>query len=319
MTWTNLTFAFGSILTSTKMTQLYDNITATANGDSGAPKIQTAGINDGAVTEAKYAAGSVNQAALKTTYGDILTTATFLFTTGPGGNYGFWPAISSNTGTSVACFVLPVFNDSGVVLNTVSATNQFYIGIADGWVLGVRQRYVTASPPYDLGNGDIPLFVFAIVNNSTGAIESIWTAEDPPWANNGPTDIRPDYIRDGKKYQCRKVICDSLRARLKNKKTCADALAELKELEPTEMEITQAIKQADMPLIPHPFLGNDMTGKTLVMLDPLSNAVQLMADMLSVGDSPNDLAMEGFLKLGNEHKSGLIVPPGLIGVDVEIK
>jgi hypothetical protein len=42
MGWTNLSFAYGSILTSAKMTQLYDNITATANGDAGAPDIKQA-------------------------------------------------------------------------------------------------------------------------------------------------------------------------------------------------------------------------------------------------------------------------------------
>jgi len=39
MTWTTLTFPFGSVLTSTKMTQLYDNFAAMAAGDSGAPSI----------------------------------------------------------------------------------------------------------------------------------------------------------------------------------------------------------------------------------------------------------------------------------------
>lgn len=39
MAWTNLTFPFGSLLTSTKMTQLYDNFDALATGDASAPKI----------------------------------------------------------------------------------------------------------------------------------------------------------------------------------------------------------------------------------------------------------------------------------------
>lgn len=45
MAWTSLTYAFGSLLTSTKMTQLYDNLTALANGDSGAPTIQPSAIS----------------------------------------------------------------------------------------------------------------------------------------------------------------------------------------------------------------------------------------------------------------------------------
>ena len=57
MAWTNVTFAFGSILTSTKMTQLDDNFEALANGDSGSPKIQEAAITGQA---------AVDRSALKT-------------------------------------------------------------------------------------------------------------------------------------------------------------------------------------------------------------------------------------------------------------
>ena len=49
MAWTTLGFAFGSLLTSTKMGQLYDNLTAVAKGDSGAPSIISNAIIDAAV------------------------------------------------------------------------------------------------------------------------------------------------------------------------------------------------------------------------------------------------------------------------------
>ena len=55
--WTELTFAFESLLTSTKMTQLDNNLDAIAEGASGAPKIQTAAIQDGAVNVDKLAYG----------------------------------------------------------------------------------------------------------------------------------------------------------------------------------------------------------------------------------------------------------------------
>lgn len=46
MAWTSLTFPFGSILTSAKMTNLYDNFTAMGNGDSGAPLVYPAAVYD---------------------------------------------------------------------------------------------------------------------------------------------------------------------------------------------------------------------------------------------------------------------------------
>ena len=56
MAWTSLTYPFGSILTSAKMAQNQDNFLAVANGATNAPKIQTAAINDNAVTLAKLGA-----------------------------------------------------------------------------------------------------------------------------------------------------------------------------------------------------------------------------------------------------------------------
>lgn len=46
-TWTNLTFGFGSLLTSTKMTQLDENLDAMAEGSAGAPEILPSAIQNG--------------------------------------------------------------------------------------------------------------------------------------------------------------------------------------------------------------------------------------------------------------------------------
>lgn len=62
MAWTSLSFPFGSTLTSAKMTQLYDNITAQANGDAGSPNQQTAGIANSAVTRVKLPTATVSLA-----------------------------------------------------------------------------------------------------------------------------------------------------------------------------------------------------------------------------------------------------------------
>ncbi len=55
MAWTALSFGFASKLTSTKMTQLFNNLTAVANGDSGAPPVINAGRD---FTSATLTAGS---------------------------------------------------------------------------------------------------------------------------------------------------------------------------------------------------------------------------------------------------------------------
>ena len=52
MAWTTLTFGFASNLTSTQMTQLYDNFISLAEGGSGAPiiKVDAMGIPSTATT-----------------------------------------------------------------------------------------------------------------------------------------------------------------------------------------------------------------------------------------------------------------------------
>ena len=55
-TWTSLTYSFGSVLTSTKMTQNQDNFLAVAEGASGAPKIQASAF-DGSI--GLYSTGDV--------------------------------------------------------------------------------------------------------------------------------------------------------------------------------------------------------------------------------------------------------------------
>jgi hypothetical protein len=62
MAWTVLsdaTLEVGKALRALTMRNLRDNITAVANGDAGAPQIQTAAIAGSAVTAAKIAAGNV--------------------------------------------------------------------------------------------------------------------------------------------------------------------------------------------------------------------------------------------------------------------
>lgn len=55
MAWNSITFGFGTVLTSAKMTNLYDNLTALANGDTGAPKVQPAAMANHAAATGNHA------------------------------------------------------------------------------------------------------------------------------------------------------------------------------------------------------------------------------------------------------------------------
>jgi len=62
--WTDLTFPASSLLTSTKMTQLFENQKAAPEGAAGAPKVQTNGITDLNVTTGKLANSAITPAKL---------------------------------------------------------------------------------------------------------------------------------------------------------------------------------------------------------------------------------------------------------------
>lgn len=208
----------------------------------------------------------------------------------PGGQYGFitqareaasgsnnqyvlW--LSAGDTTSYASTVIPWF------FTTVSSiSNQNFQG---------QQRYITSSPPFDLGDGEMAGFIFAVVNNA-GEIQSTYAADVPPWAYNGPTSVRADKICPitHKKYR-----------RIKKPLTIEQILNGVAP-EFVYEEITHDIKNADMPLIPHPF-GAIPDDHKVVLLDTQSDMLRNMIDYQNVGggDEIQDI-ISNYLKIDNE-------------------
>lgn len=126
MAWTNLTFPFASLLTSTQMTQMDDNFDALAAGLAGAPPI----------LEAAYGAGSVDQTALKTSTasqaGTIPASGVVEITMSA---YSFFPMIHNTTGSVhmighsadgvSADAPRFAFRESGDVIKTFDVDNRF--------------------------------------------------------------------------------------------------------------------------------------------------------------------------------------------------
>jgi len=183
------------------------------------------------------------------------TQVLFIQTTGislPGGQYslgiqsdcnnatvgGFWYGTDNNSYSSeaVAWFI----NSSTGGSETIQG----------------RQRYITSSPPFDLGDGAAGGFIFLKLDKQ-GNVKRSYAADVPPWGYNGPTDIRgKECPVTGKKF--RKVI----------KKRSLEEFMDGASIEYEYQEITQAIKNADMGLLPHPF-GRVSPDETVVMLDPM--------------------------------------------------
>lgn len=186
MTWVDLSsaFAYGTKLTSTQMQQLRDNLTAMANGDSGAPQVQTAGIaddavttakiDDGAVTQAKLSA-SVGQGELKTSTGEVSTNGSTHLTL-PGGSYGFYPQTKCGAAAHVTAQIAKDYAGSAAYETKIYLTSD-----GTGWVYA-QQRYVTAS-------GEI-FWCFMLRNRESGKIMSAYASPDHPCFGNGGDPVK---------------------------------------------------------------------------------------------------------------------------------
>lgn len=266
-------------------------------------RISNVPLSDDSVTQATIAASAVGQGELKTTTGSVsnaTTTPTVL--TLPGGTYGFYPQ-TQNSSAGADSDVVIVNN-----LLTASYVTNITLSRPSAGTVAAQQRYIQASPPYDLGNGAVPLFVFADI--AGGVIASTYVAEDPPWANNGPTDIRPDFTRNGKAYK--RVPRTPIDRRKLNDPAQRDAFLEaLRNPQFDLVEVDQALKQADMPLIPHPFRTQH---GTQVLLDPAGALAAQLAELARGGESIGELLHDGYLNIDNTAMAGVNAPPGVLPV-----
>lgn len=246
--------------------------------------------------QAGLTASAVGQAQLKTTTAS--TTSASMAAEGDetsvtltGGTYAWWTAGVVGGGKAVAFG----FGDTSAGVLGFHNVSGFNVTI------NVDERYVQASPPYNLGNGDIPLFVYALMR-ADGTIEAVSVAPDPTWAYHGPTDITPQWFVDGKPYRRNASINGvSLREALKDAATMRAFMAG--DLEPVyeDLEITHDVKNRDMDLFPHNWVGNNLAGLTVVMLEPLGAVVDRLALIHADQGAREvrDLILKGYLTIGN--------------------
>lgn len=296
-------------------------------------------VADGGITEPKLGAGAVAQTKLKTAMGSVSTaTGAQVLLTLPGGEYGFYPQISyygGGAGASPAVATIggnywidgvgnPATSFDSGSWGTTYLTRIVLMGDSDKGNQA-QQRYVTASPPYDLGNGNIPTFVFLVVDNTTRRVEALAWAEDPPWANNGPTTINPlgrivklaqttDKLKDVARLAGRRAAYFAALKAADDMLHSPDPTVQQQVIAIINAPITQAEKQRDMPLIPHPFTGNNFVGKSIVLLDPCGTTVEeLWLAQTYGGDDINDIIHGGHLDIDNT-PCGANSPPGVMAV-----
>lgn len=323
MAWTNLTFNFGAVLTSTQMTQLYDNFAAMAAGSGGAPSIvygamsfsnnivagdiaaSAVGASEiaaGAVGASEIGSDAVHQAEVFTASQDVTraTDGTTYFTaTGGAYTLGHTLAIAVAGGG-----IVDLGRGSANVQTSHIARWHLTTSGISNTVTG-RLHYIAASKPYDMGDGEIPIFIYALIDNATQEIISVSTSFDPPWAYNGPTKTTADrHGKDGKQYINQLILPPELSHRPEAGAPLIAfrrAMAEFKRTPDIieEVELTPLMKNTDWGLIPDPFIGNDLTDKTVVLFDPVSSLIEELSLLRDDGESINTLFHNGYINIGN--------------------
>lgn len=295
-----------------------------------AGQVNTANIADAAVTEPKIAASAISQGKLKTSTATYSTaTSVYTVVTLSGGGYGFLPTIgadNTNATKKLCAHRSPEDVDSvsqAATASIMAQTAQYTIGVSPSAqsTLILQERYVAACPPYNLGDGDVPLFMFAIMR-SDGSIHSLVVTPDPSWANNGPTSIRPDIVSPaGKEYKLvKQVIAEHGSYKAAKLALGVQAVAErLMTDSMVPVEITQAVKQADMPIIPHPFISHPIkAGETVVLIQPVGALCEKLLQLHVHGETVAELFHQGRLLIGNTALA-LKSPPGVMPVSARWK
>jgi len=312
-----------SVIDTPLMTSLRDNPIAITEGAAGAPRVQNAalagypwGAGDiaaNSLTAAELADAAVGQAQLKTatsTQSQAITTQGAITPTG--GNYTTNWFLGSN---NVAGYVKAVSEGSTAptryVFETTAAT------------VYLPTRYIQASPPYDLGDGNIHKFVYALIDNVTSEVVATSIAADPPWAYHSSVNITPQRIdRRGRSFRFERLkpaaveSIKSIDEAMKLSITDRDLYMAWRrgETPVSEIEITTAYKNKGMPEVPHPFQVEDLPGRTVVMFDPMDSSIMLdIAALQDAGENVSELIHTNKFVIGNTALNRA-APPGVMPV-----
>ena len=295
------------------------NVTLSATGDDTDIDITLTPKGTGVVN---LTAAAIKQANLDTSTATVTQTgagsANFTLS---GGEYGFYPQVIRSTGS-----------DNGEAQIGLTFTNTAFVTniLLDSNISGntsARQRFINASSPYDMGDGEIPLFIFLNIENGSGDIIGIYISEAAPWHYNGPTYIGADFYKNKKGFQRRKDISGLplIESARNNPAIMIQYMNGLINAPFVDFEITQGIKNADMSLIPHPFLGGAWDGAgnprstTPILLDPVSPLVLKLSEMAKQNISEiTNMVVDGFIEFPAELPNRAS-PPGVMVHSIKMK
>lgn len=211
--------------------------------------------------------------------------------------------------------------------------------------------YIDSSPPWNLGNGDIPLFVYTQKCMNGGAMFSV--SPNPPWGSLVPqhhkyfygSESQPDYpvqlprlhpkrsMAELKEYMEKQRTREAARPKIKKMvrrllvptnrslHIPEEREAYLHALKNPKYEVFEpdhSFKNQMMDLLPHPFNRGDGNTNPVLLIEPTSDLSEELLNMTKAGESVADLISSGYINLGDEI-SGSKAPPGVTAVKASWK
>ncbi len=242
------------------------------------------------VTQSEIGTNSVGQSELKATSANQ-SISIFGYGTG---------ALTLTGGSNTLNWILSNANDATIptmyIVNTGQSTIDYtsnlgiYNSLVNARTAYVFSRYLQASPPYKLDD-IVPLFIYLLIDNSNKEILGSSIALDPAWAYHGHTNIAAKWFdsqgrawRKEKQWRVDLFNGEGVNpyALLKSGKF-NDAEKVFENNQMIDLEITNEIKNRDMDYYPHPFTNQDLTNKTVIMLDPTSKLIRTLGEMVEDG------------------------------------
>jgi hypothetical protein len=233
-----------------------------------------------------------------------------------GGQYSFWMnteiTLETAATSTTICYWAANGDSSGTdgsLANYVSMCVVNVGGLNSQYEGDARSRYVNSSAPWDMGHGEIALFIYLRVD-SEGKITGANVAESPPWGYNGKTSLVPDRVAkfkdkkgktiSTKKYK--KIISPDAEIIVPPWKGGDPAKWDIEKYlnpEMVDVEIDQKLKNADMGDIPHPF-STLREGNTVVLIDPNSKIIGELSELHRKGENICQLFKKGYVQIGEE-------------------
>ena len=145
-----------------------------------------------------------------------------------------------------------------------------------------------------------------------GTFAAIQVAPDPIWAYHGPTDITPEFIRNGRAYRNVRLVDNvPMALAVKTPSLLQRLMSGVAVISTEEREITLAYKDSDMATVPHPF-GN-LSGVIVALLEPGTTMMQRFVEFCDIGEAREvrRIIETGKLVIGNTPLPIANMPPGV--------